>query len=253
MTACKELLACRLIVDGTAAGAWQMAVDEVLLATAAERGLATLRFYGWSEPTLSLGYFQALADRRGHIPSRDCPVVRRQTGGGAILHDQELTYSLALPVAHPLAADPMWMYTAVHQGLKATLARANVSVTLCADEPDPGQRELAFLCFARRARGDVLLGSSKVCGSAQRRRRGALLQHGSLLLAASPHAPELPGILQVCGRRLAAEAVVGPWGEEICQRLGLDLAAGELTDLEVDAVRTLALEKYDSVRWTGRR
>ncbi len=253
MTAAEELVDCRLIVDGTASGAWQMAVDEVLLASAAERGTASLRFYGWSEPTLSLGYFQAFDDRRQHIPSRDCPVVRRQTGGGAILHDQELTYSLALPVAHPLATDAMRLYTAVHEALRATLARQRISVTLCADEREVPRDEQPFLCFARRARGDVLLGSSKVCGSAQRRRRGALLQHGSLLLSASPNAPELPGILQLCRKRLEADVVVEPWAKEVCQRLALTPSAGGLTGLELDAVRTLSLEKYDSVRWTRRR
>ena len=71
-----------------------MAVDEALLIDAAENGVATLRFYQWSEPTLSLGYFQRYDDRDQHAASRECAVVRRQTGGGAILHDRELTYSL---------------------------------------------------------------------------------------------------------------------------------------------------------------
>ena len=79
-----------------------MAVDETLLFDAAENGTATLRFYSWDEPTLSLGYFQRYADREQHTASRTCAVVRRQTGGGAILHDRELTYSLALP-AQPSA------------------------------------------------------------------------------------------------------------------------------------------------------
>ena len=92
---------CRLIDDGAAIGARQMALDEALLESAAERGSATLRFYRWSEPTLSLGYFQDYAERDSHAASRNCALVRRQTGGGAILHDRELTYSLAIPRAHP--------------------------------------------------------------------------------------------------------------------------------------------------------
>ena len=74
-----------------------MAVDEVLLDAAAVREQLSLRFYGWSEPTLSLGYFQRVADRKQHIASRECPLVRRLSGGGAILHDDELTYSFATP------------------------------------------------------------------------------------------------------------------------------------------------------------
>ena len=148
-----------------------MALDEVLLESAAQRRVATLRFYGWSEPTLSLGYFQSFCDAHAHAPSRGCPVVRRQTGGGAILHDRELTYCLALPVAHPLAAGATPLYLAVHEALTSALARLGIQATLRAASEDPSNRGESFLCFQRRTRGDVLLGTPKVCGSAQRRRR----------------------------------------------------------------------------------
>src|ERR1700690_1334272 len=81
-----ELKTLRLIWDDSSAGAWNMALDEALLESADADGLATLRFYRWSEPTLSLGYFQAAADRRLHPASLDCTLVRRSSGGGAILH-----------------------------------------------------------------------------------------------------------------------------------------------------------------------
>ena len=77
---------CRLIVDPPASGAWNMAVDEALLESVADGGPATLRFYQWSEPTLSLGYFQPYADREQHEASRELTVVRRSTGGGALIH-----------------------------------------------------------------------------------------------------------------------------------------------------------------------
>src|SRR5690242_1143259 len=86
----------RLILDPPAPGSWNMAVDEALLETAADAGIATLRFYQWNEPTLSLGYFQAAAERNQHSMSSGCPLVRRASGGGAILHDRELTYSIAM-------------------------------------------------------------------------------------------------------------------------------------------------------------
>ena len=76
-----------LIIDPPASGAWNMAVDEALLIDAADSGIATLRFYQWDVPTLSLGYFQAYDDRHQHAASGDCVCVRRQTGGGAIVHD----------------------------------------------------------------------------------------------------------------------------------------------------------------------
>src|SRR5687767_13677741 len=93
----------RLLIDPPASGAWNMAVDEALLASAAA-GVATLRFYTWSQPTLSLGYFQHAHQRDAHAASRSCPLVRRASGGGAILHDRELTYSLAVPLRQRLGA-----------------------------------------------------------------------------------------------------------------------------------------------------
>src|SRR2546421_118466 len=77
----------RFVVDPPADGAWTMAVDEALLEATERDGLATIRFYEWSEPTLSLGYFQAHAERRLHTASAACTLVRRTSGGGAILHD----------------------------------------------------------------------------------------------------------------------------------------------------------------------
>src|SRR5687767_6703039 len=88
----------RLIIDPPAEGSWNMAVDEALLESAADSGEITLRFYEWSRATLSLGYFQSHAERSGHTASLACPMVRRSTGGGAIVHDQELTYSLVVPM-----------------------------------------------------------------------------------------------------------------------------------------------------------
>ncbi|MEX0675857.1 MAG: biotin/lipoate A/B protein ligase family protein [Pirellulales bacterium] len=248
-----SLFPCRLIVDSAAAGTWQMAVDETLLESAAERGSASLRFYGWSEPTLSLGYFQRFGDSHGHFPSRGCPVVRRQTGGSAILHDRELTYCLAVPVAHPLAADATRLYLAVHEALRHVLARLKIATTLRPTPEDTTAGEQPFLCFQRPARGDVLLGSAKVCGSAQRRRRGAILQHGSLLLAATPRAPELPGILDLCDKSPDLARLIESWGIEIGEQLRLAPAPGRLTEVELDKVRTLALEKYGTAGWNERR
>ncbi len=80
-----------LLLDPPAPGAWNMAVDEALLEDAALERRCWLRFYRWQEPTLSLGYFQSYADRRQHPASSGCPAVRRTSGGGAILHDAEVT------------------------------------------------------------------------------------------------------------------------------------------------------------------
>jgi lipoate-protein ligase A len=212
-----------------------------------------LRFYSWSEPTLSLGYFQSLDERATHSASRDCPLVRRQTGGGAILHDDELTYSLALPHADPLAADAAWLYTAVHEALIGVLGKMEIAAQLRGAVERPITSAEPFLCFQRATPGDVLVGSVKVCGSAQRRRRGAILQHGSLVLGRSACAPELPGVVELAGRRPDVERLRSAWAEAIAGRLHLALTAGPLSEGELASVRTLALEKYGSNRWNRRR
>src|SRR3954469_25809962 len=107
----------RLLFDPPAPGAWNMGVDEALLETAADCGEGTLRFYQWSEPTLSLGYFQSAEDRRQHAASRSCPLIRRASGGGAILHDRELTYSIALPQPIARSPDSSLLYELCHIAL----------------------------------------------------------------------------------------------------------------------------------------
>src|SRR5262249_14955848 len=152
----------RLIIDQAASGAWNMAVDEALLIDAAENGTATLRFYQWEEPTLSLGYFQKYDDRDSHAASRDCPTVRRQTGGGAIVHDHEITYSLSLPPSHPYARENQLSYDAVHEGIVETIG--HTISTICNLEWSKWMLTLHeegmctadsesehFLCFLRRS------------------------------------------------------------------------------------------------------
>jgi lipoate-protein ligase A len=269
---------CRLLFDPASGGAWQMAVDEALLETAAAGGGASLRFYEWSEPTLSLGYFQQFADRSTHRATRDCPIVRRQTGGGAILHDVELTYSLAVAEDRRGLGDATRLYEVVHTALVDVLAGLGVEARLSdgprepptanrtppgadssriRNNPDVDSARIAsrepFLCFQRRARGDVLVRESKICGSAQRRHGNAVLQHGSLLLAASTLTPELPGLKELTGQSWTAAFLRDSWTRELASRLGLTLREGGLSAAELDRVRTLAVEKYDSARWNRRR
>jgi lipoate-protein ligase A len=269
---------CRLIINAAAPGAWNMAVDEALLLDAAENGSATLRFYAWSEPTLSLGYFQRVDDRQQHPPSRECAVVRRQTGGGAILHDCEITYSLVLPAIHPLARSTTDLYAAVHDVFISVLTPWSEQVgrhwTLLrlAQTARVASREEPFLCFERRAQNDVLLvgqvenrdrsrsesaavppAGAKILGSAQRRYRGALLQHGSLLLNRSAFAPELTGWRDLTGARVSAAGLV----DSIAARLQNVLVGPQIrTELPGEAesnARRLTNRKYGAATWTNRR
>jgi lipoate-protein ligase A len=268
--------ACRLIIDPPAAGAWNMAADEALLMNACEHGSLTVRFYQWDEPTLSLGYFQRYADRLRHPPSRVCPVVRRQTGGGAIVHDRELTYSITLPAGHPLARQSRLLYATAHDAfigaIEPAISGANAAwaVMRREDFSNPSRREEPFLCFQRQAHGDVLLVASgsqandsrlqpasathgKILGSAQRRFRGAVLQHGSLLLETSPAAPELAGLRELTGVRLDLRQLALDVAGRICVAMGATLEETLFPAGLESLARQIANTRYSDTRWTRRR
>ncbi len=191
-----------------------MALDEAMLEAARRINAPIFRFYQWSEPTLSLGYFQRHRDRNQHPASLDCSVVRRLSGGGAIVHDRELTYCLAIPPGHVLAKEPrLKLYETVHRAAIKVLSDWGIAAALAGDRQNgvsskPGSDKPdkdVFLCFQRIAPGDVIVetgqnGVTKILGSAQYRDKGgAVLQHGSLLWEKSTAAPELPGLYEICG------------------------------------------------------
>ena len=244
---------CRLLVHAPAAGAWNMAVDEALLETAVSGGLPTLRFYQWNEPTLSLGYFQRFADRGTHAASLGCPIVRRTTGGGAILHDRELTYSLTVPASHRLARRPAELYDRMHRSLVQALEQLGAASQVLATGADRGPLAEPFLCFQRRASGDVVQAGAKIAGSAQRRHRGALLQHGSVLVETSRVAPELPGLEQTSRVALSPERLLEVWRAPLARELELNLAPGELSAAEQLRADELVAEKFAAVAWTEKR
>ena len=254
---------CRLLVDTPADGTWNMAVDEALLDSAAEEQVPTLRIYRWRRPTLSLGYFQEHAQRQSHGSSLQADLVRRLSGGGAILHDQEITYSLVLPGTHSLATETQMLYDKVHCGIVEWLAqlisanRSSGRLMLC-QQPITG-REQPFLCFQRRSLGDVLLteidshpGDHKIVGSAQRRRRGSVLQHGSLLWATTPAAPEVFGFTNLtCVSTALDEAAMGLVAS-ILRALSLSSETTRLTSEMVAKVEKICAERYNLSAWTER-
>jgi lipoate-protein ligase A len=241
----------RVIHHPPAPGDWNMAVDDALAESVGNGAAPTLRFYSWRPATLSLGYFQRHEERAEHLASANCAQVRRSSGGGAILHDQELTYSLSLPADAPVARRTQELYLAVHQSLQETLATFGVHVALnervSAAAPQP------FLCFQRRAVGDVLLDAHKIAGSAQRRHLRAVTQHGSILLTASEFAPELPGIREISGFTIGAEALVDAWQIPLSERLGYAISHETLTEAEQSAAERIRLSKYADPVWTTKR
>ncbi len=174
-------LSWRVLVDEPLPGAANMARDHAL-ATLARPGTGTLRFYRWSPATLSFGRNEPVTARYRELLGRDpgMGVVRRPTGGRAVLHDREMTYSVVLPVR--AAGGLRQAYRRINEGLVVGLRRLGVDAARAAGRAlDPGSGP----CFLEPAEGEVVVGGRKLVGSAQARIGGAILQHGSLLLVAN--------------------------------------------------------------------
>jgi lipoate-protein ligase A len=237
------MITCRLLPYAVADGPHNMAADELLL-EAAGAGTASLRFYGWSEPTVSLGYFQPHAAR---LPG--LPYVRRPSGGLMLVHHHEITYALALPAGAPWQTGEPWLRR-MHRILAAALAEFGISSRL--HEP-PDAHSDTPLCFRHLTAGDLLVGGAKVAGSAQRRQRGLLMQHGGLILATSPFAPELPGVRELTGHCLGVEETVAAIRRTFAQETGWTLTGSDWTDEERERVEGLVREKYATAAWNDKR
>jgi lipoate-protein ligase A len=221
--------------DAAESGALNMALDEMLAERAATHDAPMVRFYRWHSPTVSLGAFQAVADARAERAFAALPLVRRASGGGAIVHGSDLTYALALPRRHPWCDSPRRLYEAVHAPLVEALAALGVKARLHAGAASGD----ALLCFSRRAPGDVVLedlgpdaperldpggDGGKILGGAQRRLAGAVLQHGSLLLTGNPEVdPSVrhPGLGDLAAMpTLDARGLADEWIDRIAQSMG---------------------------------
>jgi lipoate-protein ligase A len=248
-----EALTCRLLPHAVADGPHNMAADEALLESAAA-GVASLRFYGWSGPTLTLGYFQPEEVRRRDPALAGLPWVRRPSGGHALVHHHELTYALALPPGPPWqdrAAGPSAWLCKVHHVIAAALASFGVDVRPF--ECAPGEAFQGVLCFRHFTPGDLLIGSAKVVGSAQRRYHGAWVQHGGILLATSAHAPALPGILELTGRHLDPQETATAVAGELERATGWRVVPGEWTPAELRRLEELVANKYSQPAWNAKR
>jgi len=195
-----------IVDDFPNSGVFNMAMDTALLQLAADRDTSIVRIYEWSEPTVTLGYFQA-AELDTQTPFPELPSVRRLSGGGAILHHHEITYSLVLPASHPARQDPSSVYEVVHRAIISLFQEVGFECQLRSefDAQNPlastaaaGRIPEPFLCFLRKNPNDIVHKTgNKVVGSAQRRRKGVTLQHGSIILKASFLVPQVLGIVNL--------------------------------------------------------
>jgi lipoate-protein ligase A len=240
---------CRLLPFAVADGPHNMAADDVLL-EAALAGTASLRFYGWTTATVSLGYFQPERVRLEDPRLAGLPFVRRPSGGGTLVHHHEVTYAVGLPAGPPWQTGRAWL-TRMHELIAVALGQLGVTArphVLTGDEPFHG-----FLCFQHFTASDLLIGPGKVVGSARRRRHKALMQHGSILLAASPHAPALPGIRELSGHTLGVESVCAALEREWARQTGWALRPADWTAAERRRIAELAAGTYGGDEWNRKR
>jgi lipoate-protein ligase A len=213
--------------------AFNMALDEALLESAPRVGQPVLRFYGWTEPAASFGYFQKHADIERMTLLR--PLVRRPTGGGLVPHDADWTYSLVFPPSHEwyrLRAKDS--YQRVHEWIQAAFARLNLATALA----PAGSQSLTGQCFEGYETHDVLWCGQKLAGAAQRRTRAGLLIQGS-----------------VQPRRLALTRA--DWHQAMCDEACSSQAARwvafEPDALLAERTQALARQKYSQPAYNRKR
>jgi len=223
-----------------------MAVDELLLEQAAAGGPPCLRLYAWDRPTVSLGYFQSLDEMpAGH---RDrFAVVRRPTGGGAILHDRELTYAVAVSRNR---MDGAALYDRVNRALLRAVRALGVEADVREPQGESRAQRGPFFCFARTGATDIIARSRKLAGSAQRRRGGAVLQHGSILLETDQAGAV--GIAQAAGRPVTFADLTVETVRGFEQEFGVRLEPHDLSAEETRRADEIRRRRYGSQQWLMR-
>ncbi len=245
-----------------------MAVDEaILVAHAAGRVAPTLRFYRWDPPAVSLGYFQ---DPVTEVDREACrraglDIIRRPTGGRAVLHDREVTYSVVV-TTDLLPGTVVETYRSLAGGLVLGLRELGADAVLAPEKATPGGPGNPHgACFEVPSSYEIVVGGRKVVGSAQVRRQGVILQHGAILLELdAPLLARALGFAPAAATRIAAKAVglgdvLGrvPGYDEVCRAvakgletaLGIRFETGRLTSEEVALARRLIREKYGRDSW----
>jgi lipoate-protein ligase A len=244
-----ERISCRLLPFEVADGPANMAADEAILHSALE-GAASLRFYAWSPPTLSLGYFQSEAVRRSDPLLAALPFVRRPSGGDTLVHDRELTYALALPAGLPWQSRTAPWLGRMHEIIAAALSDFGINAESFSARL---RGDASALCFHHFTTSDLILNDAKIAGSAQRKHRGALLQHGAILLRRSASAPSLPGIRELTSREIRPQELIGAICREFAGHIGWVLDRGAWTNAESENTKVLADTKYRSDAWNFKR
>jgi lipoyl(octanoyl) transferase len=270
----------RIINTGYKRAADNMGIDEAIMeAYAAEQAAPTIRFYGWQPAAVSLGYFQHGEKEINFAACKNqgLDIVRRLTGGRAVLHSRELTYSIIVGEDYP--GMPMTItasYRYLSKGLLLGLEGLGLTAEMTKPLASYGQHNrqpASAACFDAPSNYELTIDRRKLIGSAQVRKHGVILQHGSILLDFSPE--DLVSILQVSQEEALKTTVMlknkvadlkralgreVTWDEaRIAMTAGLQTAlqidefVGDLTINEMKRAEVLAREKYSNEAWTKKR
>jgi lipoate-protein ligase A len=265
----------RLMLTAPAQGAWNMAVDEAILEHIGRaESLPTLRLYAWEPACLSLGFAQPFADADElRIKERGWEVVRRPTGGRAILHTDELTYSVTAPLDEPrLAGSILESYNRLAGALSQAVELLGLSVEM--KEGEAGNHDtLNPVCFEVPSAYEITVQGKKLIGSAQARRKEGVLQHGSIplkgdlgriteALTFDDETTRKDAAHRLLARATTVESVLGrpvSWNKAAQafikafeDKLSLNLEEGALLESEQKRAEKLVYEKYDHPAWTKR-
>jgi lipoate-protein ligase A len=270
----------RLIHSPAADGAWNMAVDDAMLeATTVGAVPPTLRLYDWRPPCLSLGHAQPLSDvNLEALQVRGWSLVRRPTGGRAILHIDELTYSVTGPQSEArLTGSILDSYRVLAQALLQALHLMGIQAQALEKPVVPavhaGGAPVNPVCFETPSNYEITVAGKKLIGSAQARRKGGVLQHGSLplygdltrivqglsfpdqeaeLLAAERLLERATTVEQILGSPLTWEAAAQAFAQAFQSELNLELTSANLTKEELARANELVGDKYANPTWTGK-
>ena len=260
-------------------GAWNMAVDCAIAdAVAGGEQPPTLRLYGWNPFCLSLGYGQRAREaNRPALKARGWDLLRRPTGGKAILHGDELTYSLCLPLDHPLACgDLVESYRRISIGLLRALECLGLSASAGPRQDNASARSRAAgpVCFELPSHYEVMAAGRKLIGSAQMRRRSLMLQHGTLPLSGdvaricdvlefATDAEREARKLRLRERAITLAQALGwapTWTEAaeaveqgFSEAFDITFVRGRLSDCEAANATAYQADRFGNPQWTDKR
>lgn len=278
-----EMTTWRYLITPPARGEWNMAIDEAILQSLGDEGMVpTLRLYAWHKPCLSIGYAQPASDvDPARLAQLGWGIVRRPTGGRAILHTDELTYSVISPQEEPrLAGSVLESYQVLSSALLEALHQLSIPaetknpVINHQDNPEPDSQIMnGPVCFEVPSSYEIVANGKKILGSAQARRREGVLQHGSLPLfgdltrivqvlsfpdetqraaAAARILERATTVEMIIRRRLDWQTVSQAFIQAFQRILNLDLQPGDLTRKELVRAEQLIIEKYSNPEWNNR-